>query len=98
MAYSTDDLLYKNRDPKSPDQFLLPGAVEPDAPGGAMVTCYVFIPKQEGKGRRAPTVVYQAIGRTARYRLSKLLNTNYFAPVQRPYVIRRDDGHEVTYG
>jgi len=98
MAYSTDDVLYQNRDRNSPDQFLLPGAVDESVPGGPMVTCFVYIPKTETKGRRQPAVVYQAIGRTARYRLARLQNPQLFTPVPRPFVIRRDDGHEVAFG
>lgn len=91
MGFSTDrDTLYQNLDRDHPDRFLLAG--EADATG--MVTCYVHIPEQEPvRGR-----VFMAIGRTARYQLAVLQSTKRFIPVARPFVIRRDDGHEIAYG
>lgn len=91
LAYSTDrDTLYRNLDPQSPDRFLLTSN-EPDAKG--MVTCFVHVQKDVRSGR-----VYAAIGRTTRYQLQRLQSTKHFVPVTRPFVICRDDGHEVSFG
>jgi len=94
MSFSTDrDTLFENMDRSSPDRFLLTDGAT-DARG--MVTCYVHIPEQEPVQPGAR--VFMAIGRTARYQLGLLQSTKHFRPVSRPFVIRRDDGHEISYG
>lgn len=91
-AFSTDrDTLYENLDRAHPDRYVL-SSNDPDAKG--FVTTFVHIPDRNAKKGR----VFVAIGRTARYQLDKLLSTKHFVPVARPYVIRRDDGHEISYG
>jgi len=90
-AYSTDrDTLYRNTDPTHPDQYLLAGA-ENDR---GFVTCYVHIPVT----RRDGAVVFRAAGRTSIYKRRVLQATGRFVEVPRPFVLVRDDGHEITYG
>jgi len=93
MAYTTEtDVLYRNMDRSSPDRFLLVDGR--GVFGSDVVTCYVHIPEQE----KVQGNVFVAVGRTVRYRIDVLQSTRRFVPVGRPFVIRRDDGHEISYG
>lgn len=90
-AYSTDrDTLYRNTDPTHPDQYLLAGAENERG----FVTCYVHIKFTRSDG----SVIYRAAGRTALYKRRVLESTRRFVEVPRPFVIVRDDGHEISYG
>jgi hypothetical protein len=95
-AYAIDDILYRNMDGTSPDKFLLMGQVSFSRSQNADVaTCYVYLPRLV-RGQPSPNV-FDAIGRTSIVRVSTLEDRRRFVPVSRPFVIRRDDGHEVSY-
>jgi hypothetical protein len=90
MSFSTDGSdLYQNLDAAHPDKYLLVGAPGSDG----VATCYVHVADGPLQGR-----VFKAIGRTVLYHVDVIHSTSRFVKVQRPFVIRRDDGHEIAYG
>jgi len=88
---TSDVVLYRNLELGHPDQYLLVGDSDDD-----IVDCYVHIPEQEPVQPGAR--VFRAVGRVARYQVAVLRSSGRFVPVQRPFVVRRTDGHEIAHG
>ncbi len=86
-------LFLRSQDPASPNRYIMVGSVDADG----VHTCFVHARAQDlGTGETGP--LYVAVGRTARISLRVLQDQSEYVPIAKPYVIRRDDGHEITVG
>jgi hypothetical protein len=95
MAAVEEGVLYADMSPldqPSFGRFVVPGKIS-----GPTVDCFVYVPETKLARGKAPKIVYVAIGRVVRLPVARLQNQKLYAPVARPYVIRRDDGHEISY-
>lgn len=93
------DTFFQSLDAQDPNRWLLVSRVVTTARNQTLVECFVYVPATSTKkGQRAPTApVYTALGRTAKIPLARMQSRKLYIPVEKPFIIRRDDGHEVAY-
>ncbi len=99
-----EGLFLRAQDPASPNRYVLVGSnmsMSATSTAGTNPTqaldCFVYmLAKDLGTGETGP--IYVAVGRVARISMVILRSQLDYVPVAKPYVLRRDDGHEITVG
>lgn len=84
-------VLLQAADHTSPNRYVMVSRVDVTARRTTLAECFVYIRESSTSN------VLVALGRTTHIALERLQDPKIYAPLPRPFVIRRDDGHEITY-